>query len=217
MFFGLRVQNMFFRASSFSAVNTSQSFIRLGTSSTGTRRGWARESGAVWLLPALSFCARCQQPQLDCVSGIATSFSLDFLRQLYSFGGFFSAVYMWISLERFTECNPQQNFLLIDGPGWFETQSRILSFLPPPDSQCYLRSCVYLIVDTKDLLLTATAIRIHYREPGFSVATPPLQPVLQLAGQGGGGDWDQVFSDHPFDTDSSESDSSHAVEDQDVN
>ena len=124
---------------------------------------------------------------------------------------------MWISLERFAECHPQQNFFLIDTPGWFEIQSRILSFLPPPDSQCYLRSCVYLIVDTKDLLLTATAIRIHYREPGFSVATPPLQPVLQLAGQGGGGDWDQVFLDHPFDTDSSESNSSHAVEDQDVN
>ena len=99
---------------------------------------------------------------------------------------------MWISLERFSECNPQQAFL-IHIPGWFEIQSRILALLSPSESQRYLRSCVYLILDTKDLLLTATAIRIRYQGSGFSVATPPVQPALPLAGQGGGV-WDQDLS-----------------------
>ena len=117
---------------------------------------------------------------------------------------------MWISLERFSECDPQKAFL-IHFPGCFAIQSEILSLLSPQESQRYLRSCVYLFLETKDLLLTATAIRIHYQGSGFSVPTPPVQPALVLAGQGGGV-WDQELSSSSSITDRS---SSHAVEVQD--
>ena len=100
---------------------------------------------------------------------------------------------MWISLERFADCNPQEAFL-IHFPGWFAIQSEILS------------------LETKDLLLTATAIRIHYQGSGFSVPTPPVQPALLLAGQGGGV-WDQDLTTSSSITESS---NSHAVESQDI-
>ena len=119
--------------------------------------------------------------------------------------------YMWISLERFADCNPQEAFL-IHFPGWFAIQSEILSLLSPRESQRYLQSCVYLILETKDFLLTATAIRIHYQGSGFSVPTPPVQPALLLAGQGGGV-WDQDLTTSSSITESS---NSHAVESQDI-
>ena len=118
---------------------------------------------------------------------------------------------MWISLERFADCNLQEAFL-IHFPGWFAIQSEILSLLSPRESQRYLQSCVYLILETKDLLLTATAIRIHYQGSGFSVPTPPVQPALLLAGQGGGV-WDQDLTTSSSITESS---NSHAVESQDI-
>ena len=117
---------------------------------------------------------------------------------------------MSISLERFLECDPQNAFI-IHFPGWFAVHSEILSLLSPQESQRYLQSCVYLCLETKDLLLTATAIRIHYQGSGFSVPTPPVQPALVLAGQGGGV-WDQELSSSSSITESS---SRHAVEIQD--
>ena len=119
---------------------------------------------------------------------------------------------MWISLDRFAECDPQEGFI-VHIPGWFGIQSVILSWLTPAESHRYLRTCVYLILDTKDLLLSATAVRIQYRGSGFSVATPPVQPALQLAVGQGGGDWDLEFSDNgSFLESSSESVASHAME-----
>jgi hypothetical protein len=114
---------------------------------------------------------------------------------------------MWISLERFAACNPQEHFI-IHFPGWFELQTLILAHLTPSESHLYLRTCIFLIVETRELTLTATAVRIHYSGSGFSVPTPPVQPALQLAGQGGGV-WDQEFSS----SSSAESENvSHAVE-----
>jgi len=120
---------------------------------------------------------------------------------------------MWISLERFATCNPQEHFL-IHFPGWFEIQTLILAHLTPAESHLYLRTCIFLIVETKDLTLTATAVRIHYAGSGFSVPTPPVQPALQLAGQEGGV-WDQEFSSDFASSGSAESETiSHAVESQ---
>ena len=116
---------------------------------------------------------------------------------------------MWISLDRFAECDPQEGFIL-HIPGWFGIQSLILSWLTPAESHRYLRTCVYLILDTKDLL--PTAVRLQYRGSGFSVPTPPVQPALQLAVGQGGGDWDLEFSDNGFSESSSESVASHAME-----
>ena len=61
---------------------------------------------------------------------------------------------MWISLERFAACNPQEQFL-IHPPGWIEIQSVLLSHLTPPESHRYLRTCVFLVVETRELTLTA--------------------------------------------------------------
>ena len=99
---------------------------------------------------------------------------------------------MWISLDRFFTCDPQDNFALCQVGGWFEIHSRILSALSPAEGHRLLRSCIWLLVDKKDLLLTSTAIRLHYLGSGYSVATPAVQPVpvLPLAGGQGGGVWD---------------------------
>ena len=92
----------------------------------------------------------------------------------------------------------------------------ILVHLTPAESHLYLRTCIFLIVETKDLTLTATAVRIHDAGSGFSVPTPPVQPALQLAGQEGGV-WDQEFSSDFASSGSAESETiSHAVESQDI-
>ena len=128
------------------------------------------------------------------------------------------ALRMWISLERFADCNSQDQFLL-HFPGWFDLQGNILAYSTPAESHRYLRTCVFLFVETRDLLLTATAVRLHYQGSGFSVPTPPVQPALQLAGQGGDV-WDQDFTSSDQDLTSSDSasveNSSHAVEIQDI-
>ena len=128
------------------------------------------------------------------------------------------ALRMWISLDRFAACNSQGQFL-VHFPGWFDLQGNILAYSTPSESHRYLRTCVFLFVETRDLLLTATAVRLHYQGSGFSVPTPPVQPALQLAGQGGDV-WDQDFTSSDQDFTSSDSASvenlSHAVEIQDI-
>ena len=126
---------------------------------------------------------------------------------------------MWISLDRLSQCDSQENFGILDIPGWFGVHSIILSSLTPADSHRYLRTCVYLLIDTRDLLLSATAVRIHYVGSGFSVLTPPLQPWLQPALGQGGGAWDLASSNSSGVTSSreaSETLESHAMEGEDV-
>ena len=118
---------------------------------------------------------------------------------------------MWISLDRLAECDPQAHFI-VHVPGWFEIQSQILAWLTPAESHRYLRTCVLLIIDTSDLLLSATAVRIQYLGEGFSVVTPPLAPALEIAVGQGGGDWDLAFSDADFPESSAQSVASHAME-----
>ena len=124
---------------------------------------------------------------------------------------------MWISLDRFSECDPQEGFI-VHIPGWFGLQSIILAFLTPAESHRYLRTCVYLLLDTRDLLLNATAVRIQYFG-SFSVPTPPVQPTLQPAVGQGGGDWDLEFSGSSEPSDTSESEEAfenHAMEGENI-
>ena len=94
-----------------------------------------------------------------------------------------------MSLDRLAVCNRQTEFLL-DTPDWFSIQIFIVSNLDPAETHRFVRSCMALLVEQKDLLLSGTALRLQYSASGFTVPTPPLQPFLQLAiGQGGGG-WD---------------------------
>ena len=92
---------------------------------------------------------------------------------------------MIITLERISHCNHQERFLCAV-PDWFDIQTRIFSALTPLESFRISHSCIVLYIDRRDLLLAATAVRIHYSGSGWSVATPPVQLYLQPAlGQGG--------------------------------
>ena len=92
---------------------------------------------------------------------------------------------MWVSLDRISVCNRQTDFLL-DTPDWFSIQFFIVSNLEPAETHRFLRSCLALLIEQKDLLLSGTALRLQYSASGFSVPTPPLQVFLQPAvGQGG--------------------------------
>ena len=125
---------------------------------------------------------------------------------------------MWISLDRLAQCDPQDNFGILDIPGWFGVHSIILASLSPAESHRYLRTCVYLLIDTRDLLLSATAVRIHY-VGSLSVVTPPLQPWLQPAVGQGGGAWDLASSNSSGVTSRSEASetlANHAMEGEDV-
>jgi hypothetical protein len=140
-----------------------------------------------------------------------------FFQLVFGFGGFCLESCIWISLDRFSECDPQEGFL-VHIPGWFGLQSIILAFLTPAESHRYLRTCVYLLLDTRDLLLNATALRIQYFG-SFSVATPPVQPALQPAVGQGGGAWDLEFSGSSESSGSSETSEaveSHAMEVENV-
>ena len=96
---------------------------------------------------------------------------------------------MHFSLQRISECNPQEAF---SGtfPGWFYIQSLILSCFSPAEGHRFLRTCLLLLLERSDLFLAATAIRINYAGSGWTVATPPLQPFIRLPLAGQGGVWD---------------------------
>ena len=94
----------------------------------------------------------------------------------YSFTGF-RCLCMCFSLERLTRCDPQLQFLL-HIPNWFSIQALILAFLQPGQGHLFLRSCIQLLIDRRDLFLQATAFRLQYTGSGFSVPTPPVQLVV---------------------------------------
>ena len=78
-----------------------------------------------------------------------------------------------MSLSRLAGCNRQQQFL-IDTPNWFIIHIYIVSNLDPAESLRFVRTCMALFVEQKDLFLSCTALRMQYSAPGFSVPTPPL-------------------------------------------
>ena len=93
---------------------------------------------------------------------------------------------MWVSLDRIAVCHRQTDFLF-DTPDWFSIQIFIVSNLDLAETYRFLRSCLALLIEQKDLLLSGTALRLQYSASGFSVPTPPLQLFLQPAiGQAGG-------------------------------
>ena len=109
---------------------------------------------------------------------------------------------MWFSLQRFTECNPQQALVLLHVPNWTSIQALILAYLTPSEGLRLLQSCIQLLIDRSDLFLEATAIRICYTGSAWTVPTPPLQVILPLVQPGQGGVWD---FDSDFDSSSSRS------------
>ena len=52
----------------------------------------------------------------------------------------------------------------------------MLSFLSPADGVRFLKTCILLLAERKDLFLVATGIRLNYAGSGFSVATPRVAP-----------------------------------------
>ena len=74
---------------------------------------------------------------------------------------------MHITFERFQRAHDQDQFVLALFPGWFSVQSRVLSFLSPADGVRFLKTCIILLAERKDLF---------YAGSGFSVATPRVAP-----------------------------------------
>ena len=119
---------------------------------------------------------------------------------------------MWVSLDRISVCNRQTEFLL-DTPDWFSIQIFIVSNLEPAETHRFLRSCLALLIEQKDLLLSGTALRLQYSASGFSVPTPPLQVFLQPAVGQGGGVWDNSVSSNESSVPASVA---NALEDEDL-
>ena len=92
---------------------------------------------------------------------------------------------MIISLARFTQADHQDQFVLLDSPGWFEIQV---------------------------VLLFATQLRLNLELSTFAVPTPPVQAFLRPAVGQGGGYWDEVESSQSQTLGGTSSRSSNAVE-----
>ena len=103
---------------------------------------------------------------------------------------------MIISLDRFCQSDPQDQFVLLSSVGWFYIQTLIVSALDPRDSRPFLHSCLVLFSDRSDLLLWATRCRLQLTISTFAVPTPPVQIFLVPAFGQGGGVWNNVDSDH---------------------
>ena len=102
-----------------------------------------------------------------------------------------------MNLDRLAGCNRQPEFL-IDTPNWFCIQISIVSNLDPAETHRFIRSCMALFIEQKDLLLSGTALRLQYSASGFTVPTPPLQPFLPLIRNQGGGDGDPSDNSDDF-------------------
>ena len=101
---------------------------------------------------------------------------------------------MIITLDRFCQSDPQDNFPLLSSVGWFWIQTLILSALDPRDSRRFLHSCLVLLSDRSELLLWATKCRLQLTISTSAVPTPPVQVYLAPAFGQGGGVWDNVAS-----------------------
>ena len=119
---------------------------------------------------------------------------------------------MIVSLARFTQADHQDQFVLLDSPGWFEIQVVLLSALDPRSSRRFLHSCLILYSDRSELLLFATQLRLNLQLSTFAVPTPPVQVYLQPAVGQGGGFWDEVDSNPSQTLGGTSSRSSDAVE-----
>ena len=88
----------------------------------------------------------------------------------------------------------------------------IFAYLSHPEAQKVLISCILLLSDQKDILLSRTEIQLDLCLSSYSVPTPPLQPFLSpvVHGQGGVWDLDTVSSS------SSQSSYQDAVEEEDI-
>ena len=80
----------------------------------------------------------------------------------------------------------------------------ILAYLIPAEGHRFLRTCIILLVDRRELFLSATALRLNYSASGYSVPTPPLQPFLILGQVGAVATvWDQDISEDDLNSGSS--------------
>ena len=121
------------------------------------------------------------------------------------------AVLMHISLARACECSSQEQCIFTK-PICGRIQASVFQFLPRPEAQRVLISCIVLLSDQKDILLGQTELQLGLCLSTYSVPTPPLQAFLQpvLPGQGGVWDLDTITSS------SSASSYQNAVEEEDV-
>ena len=154
---------------------------------------WGLESGGVVPFRAPWCCSLRRSPHLHFV---LTSLHFSFLvlsRQFCSSSTGCQSSHMIISLDRFCQSDPQDQFPLLSSVGWFYIQTLIVSALDPKDSRRFLHSCLVLFSDRSELLLWATKCRLQLSISTFAVPTPPVQIYL-LPAHGQGGVWDSEVS-----------------------
>lgn len=95
---------------------------------------------------------------------------------------------MHISLARACACDPQ-DACIFTRPTCGLVQATVFAYLSRPEAQRVLVSCILLLSDQRDILLSRTERQLDICLSTYSVPTPPVQVFLQpvVPGQGGSG------------------------------
>ena len=95
------------------------------------------------------------------------------IRDRYFFYTVDSAVLMHISLNRFCQCDPQDQCVFAT-PICGSIQTTLFAFLSTAESHRVTISCIFLLADRSDIFLRVTEFRLGLALTSFSVPTPPL-------------------------------------------
>lgn len=123
-------------------------------------------------------------------------------------------ILMHISLARACQCNTQDSCIFTN-PTCGRVQATVFAYLTQSEAQRTLITCILLLADQREILLSRTECQLDLCLSTYSVPTPPLQAFLQLQpvipGQGGVWDLDTISNS------SSSSEHQNAVEEEDPN
>ena len=102
---------------------------------------------------------------------------------------------MHISLARACACDPQ-DACIFTRPTCGLVQATVFAYLSRPEAQRVLVSCILLLSDQRDILLSRTERQLDICLSTYSVPTPPVQVFLQpvVPGQGVLGSWNHFFT-----------------------
>ena len=104
-------------------------------------------------------------------------------------------LWMHISLARACACDPQ-DACIFTRPTCGLVQATVFAYLSRPEAQRVLVSCILLLSDQRDILLSRTERQLDICLSTYSVPTPPVQVFLQpvVPGQGVLGSWNHFFT-----------------------
>ena len=120
---------------------------------------------------------------------------------------------MHISLARACECDPQ-DACIFTRPTCGLVQATVFAYLSRPEAQRVLVSCIVLLADQRDILLSRTERQLGICLSTYSVPTPPVQAFLRPVVPGQGGVWDLETISSSSRSSSRSSDHQHALEEE---